>query len=201
VRLVAVRPSADPPTSDEASYVAAALLAGALSRASDLGHEVVDLLGGLAEPGSIRQALSQGNDAEVLVAYSGHGDVDAWLRTLGTTLLVPQDLSGLSGLRMYACACYTSAGFGRTVVSHGIATHYLGYSDEFIIHYQAKTLEPTQGFAEVTTVAVEALTDPPAKALKRVRSEYRKWIRHWERRGPLIAALFRANLDVLELVK
>jgi hypothetical protein len=173
----------------------------ALTRASDLGLEVIDLVGSLAEPGSIRQALSEGNGSDVLVAYAGHGEVDAWLRSPGAILLVPSDLSGLRGLRMYACACNTSAGFGRNVVSSGVAKHYLGYSDEFIIHYNATTLEPTAGFTEVTSVAVEALVEPPATALRRVRVEYRKWIRYWERRGPLVAALFRANLDVLDLVQ
>lgn len=202
MRVILVRPSSDPPTADEPSYVASELLGSVVPRIEARGLSATDLVGDEASVNGIRAAIESERDSEIVIAFAGHGLPGAWLRRGKTTLLTNGDLAAYQGLRAYAHACYTVEVLGPALVQQGTASYYLGYRSELIICYDQATLNCPQGFAETVAAGVEGVVDESsaADAVARLGSEYRYWIRFWQRKRPELTAAFRANLRLLEAV-
>jgi hypothetical protein len=203
VRLILVRPSSQPPSSDPASYVVSVLLASVRPKVEALGVRIVDLVGDQAAAPHICDILNEAREEAAAIAFAGHGSEDAWLRGMGgANVLVAGDLHKYTALRIYAHACHTTQGMGRAVVQSGNVTYYLGYRAEVIVYYDDVTLRSPKGFAQTVAAGVlGVVTDgSAATATGRVHSEYRRWIRHWQKRSPPLAAILRLNLRVFDAV-
>jgi hypothetical protein len=197
-----VRPSSDPPSADRVSHVAATLLASAIPKVKALGVTVTDLIGDQATIQHLRDVLDEETEDRTALAFAGHGSENAWLRREAEILLVAEDLQPYRGLRVYAHACHTAGGLGRLSVQIGIAEYYLGYRSELVVYYDRFTLQSPRGFAQTAAAGVlGVLTSGSADtASAQVKSEYQRWIRHWQRRSPPIATLLRLNLGVFEAI-
>jgi hypothetical protein len=163
---------------------------------------VVDLAGTRAEASEILNALAVPDEQGTIVAFAGHGGVDAWLRRATEILLVPSDLANCRGLQVYAHACHTAVEFGPAVVNSGAARDYFGFNEEVHLHYEHKTLVCSEGFIETAAVALEGLAsgDSISAVTQGLRSEYSRWIQYWERKSRPVAILFRANLDAFRAI-
>lgn len=197
-----MRPSSDPPSADRVSHVAAKLLASAIPKVKALGVTVTDLLGSQATIQNLRDALEEAIEDRIALAFAGHGSESAWLRRETEILLIAEDLQLYRGLRIYAHACHTAGGLGRLAVQIGIAEYYLGYKSELIVYYDKTSLVSPKGFAQTIAAGVLGAVecDSADAASAKLKSEYRRWIRHWQKRSPPIAAILRLNLSVFEAV-